>query len=157
MASMAALLRDPAMLRGSELDDAATALEHLRAYLSNAQAAGKVRIVPEGTAEEAVVVPALAFRLFVEVLAQLANGNAVTIVPIHAELTTQQAADLLNVSRPYVIKLLDDGEIEYRRVGNRRKIRFEDLAEYTRRRSDTTREALEELTREAERLGLDYS
>src|SRR5687768_16952292 len=81
-----------------------------------------VRIRPEGGAELQVTVPPAAFALFLELLRQMAQGKAVTILPVDAELTTQQAADLLNVSRPYLIRLLDGKELPFHRTGNRRKI-----------------------------------
>ena len=116
-----------------------------------------VQLVSEDTdGATQVVVPSAAFRFFVDVLAVLANGNAVTVAPVHAELTTQQAANLLNVSRPYLVKLLDERAIPYRRVGNRRKVMLVDLVEYKRRDEATRRVIADELTREAQEIALSY-
>ncbi|MGQ0643120.1 MAG: helix-turn-helix domain-containing protein [Gemmatimonadaceae bacterium] len=100
--------------------------------------------------------PRAAYRLFLEVLAQLANGNAVTIVPIHAELTTQEAAELLNVSRPFLVQLVESGAIPYRKVGTHRRIFAKDLLSYRDRDEVRRRQAARELTQEAEDLGLGY-
>ncbi len=77
-----------------------------------------------------VTIPAGALKLMVEVLTQLGQGNVVNITPIHAELTTQEGADILNISRPTFIKLLDAGEIPHSRTGNRRKVAFTDIVKY---------------------------
>lgn len=101
-------------------------------------------------------IPGHALRLLMDLLAQIANGNAVTIAPVHTELTTQQAADLLSVSRPYLVKLLEERKIPYRRVGNRRRVLLTDLLAY-KRVDDSERQAIaDELTTETQRLGLDY-
>lgn len=106
--------------------------------------------------DEEVVLPARAVEVLRAVLEQLAQGNAVTVVPAHTELTTQQAADLLNVSRPYLVQLLEEGSIPHRKVGPRRRIRLADLLSYIRRDEERRRETLRELTREAQELGLGY-
>jgi excisionase family DNA binding protein len=86
----------------------------------------------------------------------MAQGNAVTIVPIHAELTTQEAADLLNVSRPFLIKLIESQEIPCRKVGRHRRIRFADLMEY-KQKTDTQRtQALDELVAQSQELNMGY-
>jgi len=100
-------------------------------------------------------IPGEALRLLVDVLAEIANGNAVAIAPVPAELTTQQAADLLNVSRPYLVKLLEEERIPFRRVGNRRRVLLTDLLVF-KRNDDRERHAIaDKLTAEAELLGLD--
>ena len=116
-----------------------------------------MEVRPEGGDEAAqVTVPYGAFALFLEVLGQMANGNAVTIVPIHVELTTQQAADLLNVSRPYVIQLLDEKKLPSRKVGAHRRVRAADLVAFRQSDDRQRREVLRELAAEAQKHGLGY-
>jgi excisionase family DNA binding protein len=106
--------------------------------------------------EVQVAVPREAFELFLEILGQMANGNGVTIMPVHAELTTQQVADLLNVSRPYVVALLEAGKLPFRMVGTHRRVRVADLLEF-KKKDDAEREAaIDELAAEAQKHGLGY-
>ena len=86
-----------------------------------------LRLRPEhGGKSDTVEVPAPAARLLIRLLNEMARGHAVTIIPIHAELTTQQAADLLGVSRPFVIKLLEEKRLPFHLVGTHRRIRFQE-------------------------------
>jgi excisionase family DNA binding protein len=94
---------------------------------------------------ESLVLPKAAVRLLFRVLTEMAEGNAVTLVPIHAELTTQEAAELLNVSRPFVVKLVDEGTIPSRKVGTHRRVMFEDVLSYKRDIDHKRLKALEEL------------
>lgn len=104
---------------------------------------------------ETVAVPRVAVALLLRVLANLAAGQGVTLVPAHAELTTQQAADLLNVSRPYLIRLLDEHKIEYRTVGTHRRIKASSLIDYKRRDDAERRNAADELSSMTREMGFD--
>ncbi|HEV7448390.1 MAG TPA: helix-turn-helix domain-containing protein [Steroidobacteraceae bacterium] len=99
----------------------------------------------ESAPDEPLVLPAAAVRLLGALLTELAKGNAVTLVPHHAELTTQEAADLLNVSRPFLIGLLEKGQLPHHKVGTHRRVRFADLMTYKRRRDAESESALREL------------
>ena len=115
-----------------------------------------VHIEMEGGAEERVSIPLSAFRMLTEILAEMAKGNAVTITPRHAELTTQQAADLLNVSRPFLVGLLESGAIQHHKVGSHRRVRFSDLMSYKQRVDQDRQKSLEELAAQAQELDMGY-
>jgi excisionase family DNA binding protein len=116
----------------------------------------RVSIQADDETEEHVAIPASAFRLLADILTQMAQGNAVTLIPVHAELTTQQAADLLNVSRPFLVGLIEEGKIPHRKVGTHRRIRFQDLMEYKRLNDRDRLKALEVLSAQAQELGMGY-
>lgn len=107
---------------------------------------------PDG---EEFVLPEVATRLLLHILDETANGNAVALVPLHAELTTQQAADTLNVSRPHLVKLIENGELPSRKVGTHRRVRMDDLMAYRDRAEAQRRQALADLAAETRMLGLD--
>jgi excisionase family DNA binding protein len=103
---------------------------------------------------EVIDLPEPLFQILRQVVHILAQGDSVSIVPIHRELTTQQAADILNVSRPYLISLLDQNLIPFNRTGKHRRIKFGDLMSYKRKRDTERRAQLAELTRISEEYDL---
>ncbi len=112
--------------------------------------------VREAGQEKPLELPAGAVAMLMEILEAMAAGRGVTLVPENAELTTVQAADVLNVSRPFLIKLLEENALPHRKVGKHRRIRMEDVMAY-KSRIDREREAvLEQLAREAQEQGMGY-
>lgn len=105
-------------------------------------------------AAEPVDIPTAAVRLLKEILDHMARGNGVALTPLHAELTTRQAADLLQVSRTHLVQLLDDGRIPCRNVGAHRRIRARDVLDYRHETESRRRKALDELTAIDQDLGL---
>src|SRR5437763_16515673 len=105
----------------------------------------RMEIPGRGKESQLVELPAAAVRLLVRILTEMSQGNAVTLIPIHTELTTQQAADLLNVSRPFLITLLEGERIPYRKVGTHRRILFRDLMDFKKKNEEQRLKALDEL------------
>jgi excisionase family DNA binding protein len=105
---------------------------------------------------EELILPTAAAKLLTHLLTEMSQGNAVTLIPLHAELTTRQAADYLNVSRPHVVKLLEDKKIAYHKVGTHRRINFSDLEAFKRTHEIARRQALDELTAEAQKSEMGY-
>lgn len=103
-----------------------------------------------------LVLPRQALILLRELLTEMAQGNAVTILPTHAEMTTQEAANMLNVSRPHLVKLLEADRIPFTRVGTHRRIRLQDLLAYKRQQEETSEAALQELADQAQDLDMGY-
>lgn len=135
---------------------AARALRRVKDYLASTGArSDELEILVEGGHGEALVLPRQAVELFAHILAAMANGQGVQIMPVNAELTTQQAAELLDVSRPYLIGLLERGEIEHRLVGRHRRVRFDALMDYMRRDDLARKQVVDELTRLDQELGTD--
>ncbi len=103
-----------------------------------------------------VSIPTSALRLLLDVLTEIGQGNAVSIIPIHAELTTQEAADVLNVSRPFLVQLLEKGDIPFHKIGTHRRVRYQDVIAYKNRIDAERRKALDELAAQAQELGMGY-
>ncbi len=115
-----------------------------------------LELVARGEGEERIPVPAVLLELLRAALEEIAAGRGVAVAALDEELTTQEAADLLNVSRPFLIRLLEEGAIPYRKVGTHRRIRLGDLLDYRRTRDAEAERAYAELVAEAQKLHLGY-
>lgn len=155
---MSAALRLPDPIQPSE-PETLLAQESSRALsrLAGHNKAVRVEAFEEGEGGRATfVLPASAVRLLLDILGQMAAGNAVAVIPIHAELTSQQAADILNVSRPFLVGLLEEGKLPFRKVGTHRRVLYSDIVAYKRQEDRARRRTLDELTKQAQELGLGY-
>lgn len=114
-----------------------------------------LRLTTEDDGPKTVEIPASAAQLLVRLLSEMAKGNAVTLIPIHAELTTQRVADLLGVSRPFVVKEIEEGRLPARKVGTHRRVLFQDLMAYKKRADASRQKALDELSELDQELGLE--
>ena len=147
---MLAQLHPPPNIQDSEIAREATA--RIVPFV-RARKPLKVHITEEVN-QEPIVLPAGAVAMLKDILEAMAAGHSITMIPQHAELTTVEAADILNVSRPYLIKLLEAGDIPCHKVGRHRRVRLEDIMQY-KEGIDRRREAiLDQMVTEAEELGL---
>lgn len=137
-----------------DADIADRAARRMRDYLDGHPDDDLIEALGEVGTDDALVIPRATAIMLAQILELLAQGRGVQILPKEVELSTQQAADMLNVSRPYLIGLLESGKIPFRRVGRHRRIRFADLMDYRRRDDLDRRAAADDLADLSEELGL---
>jgi excisionase family DNA binding protein len=117
----------------------------------------ELRLQVDGVAlKRKLSLPAEALRALGRILEEMAEGNAVLLTPIQPELTTNQAANLANVSRPFMCKLLDSGEIAHRKVGRNRRVPYRELLKYIEANHARSKAARDELAAEAQELNMGY-
>jgi excisionase family DNA binding protein len=133
---------------------AAKAANRLSGYLDRPDDV-KIQIGIDGK-QEFLAMPQMVVHLLSRILKETASGHAVSVVPFDSEMTTSEAARYLNVSRPYVIGLLDQGKIPFHKLGSHRRIRLEDVTEYRKHQMATSCAAMEELQVQAEDLNTGY-
>jgi excisionase family DNA binding protein len=151
---MTAAPADPPPDKGSS-DAARRALRDVTDYMRrHPSEPATVHIVVKDQEDTELVVPRSVMDVLAGALEHIAAGRNVSIVPTDAELTTQQAADLLNVSRPFLIKLLEDGEIAYRKVGTHRRVLVKSLLDYRRRDDARRAQAADELSAFTREMGM---
>jgi excisionase family DNA binding protein len=131
-------------------DDEQLVLEKLEQLLANATS---VKLLSESE-EETIELSGTLFQLLQQIVHSMGEGKMFFVQEEEEILTTQEAADILHVSRPYLIKLLEEGEMPFTKVGLHRRIRFKDLRDYQKRRKEERRAALREMARISQELGL---
>lgn len=149
-------LSDVALPLVREVEAALQGQRALAAYLETRTKTQRIQIFDHKNQAHQLELPTSALRLLVDISAELAEGNAVKIVPVHAELMTQQAADLLGVFRPHLVKVLEDGELPFHKTGKHRRVRFDDLMQFKARRDQISEHAMAELAEQAQELGMGY-
>jgi excisionase family DNA binding protein len=150
MAASPKSVLEPVIPDRADIDQARAAV----AALETLEPRGAEVAIEDQSRRMHAVLPVAAVRLLHDLLREMAQGHAVSLVPMHAELTTQQAADALNVSRPFLVKLLETDQLPHRKVGTHRRVRFEDLMRYKHTIDAKRLETLKKLTEESEELGL---
>jgi len=148
---MTSLLERPILPSADDAELAAKASRHL----SRARHEGaELRVQVDGG--EMLRLPKAVSDLLYHLLAEMAQGHGVTLCPVHAELTTQEAADYLNVSRPYLIRLLEQGKVPFHMVGTHRRVKFSDLEAFRKTAEDERRRVMDELAAQAQELGMGH-
>jgi excisionase family DNA binding protein len=126
----------------------------LAAYLSTHFETQRISIHGDDDKTHTVELPTGAMTMLVEILGELAADNTVQIVPAQAELTTQEAANILNVSRPHMVKMLEEGLLPFHKIGRHRSILFADLMTYISEREHESLDVIQALADQAQDLGM---
>ena len=115
-----------------------------------------LKIASNNNESEDLILPGYAINLLLAMLTEMSKGNAITVMPIHAELSTQETAELLNVSRPHLVDLLEQGKMPFRKVGTHRRVLANDVFDYKQRIDEARFKALDDLAAQAQELGMGY-
>jgi len=146
---------EPPKMSARELEMARLAQRCIMEALDHSRAVS-ITLTSDGGEQPSVAVPPAALKLIGQLLGVLSEGRPVVLVPGKQELTTVEAANFLNVSRPFVIKEIEAGRLPHRMVGRHRRIAFDDLVAYERKMREKQRAALERMAENERELGLDY-
>ena len=115
-----------------------------------------LKIASNNNESEDLILPGYALNLLLTMLTEMSKGNAITVMPIHAELSTQETAELLNISRPHLVDLLEQGNIPFRKVGTHRRILANDVFDYKQRIDEARFKALDDLAAQAQESDMGY-
>jgi len=137
-----------------EAEEAKITSRALSKYVHNERL--HLKIASNNNESEDLILPGYAINLLLTMLTEMSKGNAITVMPIHAELSTQETAELLNVSRPHLVDLLEQGKIPFRKVGTHRRVLANDVFDYKQRMDEARFKALDDLAAQAQELGMGY-
>jgi len=135
---------------------AAESSRQIETFLASKGEHQRIVLVDETQQRVVAELPTFALRLLRDILRELGSGNTVRLVAIHSELTTQEGADILNVSRPHLVKLLEAGQLPHTKTGSHRRIKLADVMAYKEQRDQSSYEAINELVSQAQKLGMGY-
>ena len=137
-----------------EAEEAKITSRALSKYATNERL--HIKIAGNNNESDDLILPGYAINLLLDILTEMSKGNAITVMPIHAELSTQETAELLNVSRPHLVDLLEQGKMPFRKVGTHRRVLAKDVFDYKQRIDADRLKALDELAAQAQELGMGY-
>ena len=137
-----------------EAEEAKITSRALSKYVHNERL--HLKIASNNNESEDLILPGYAINLLLAMLTEMSKGNAITVMPIHAELSTQETAELLNVSRPHLVDLLEQGKMPFRKVGAHRRVLANDVFDYKQRMDEARFKALDDLAAQAQELGMGY-
>ena len=146
---------DPPLMTAEEAEMARAAQRCIMESLDHSRAA-QIRLTTDEGKHPTVELPPKALKLIGQLLGMLSEGRPFALIPKNQELSTVEAAHLLNVSRPFVVKEIEEGRLPHRKVGTHRRVAFEDLQEYAKKMREKQARALERMADNARELGLDY-
>ena len=137
-----------------EAEEAKITSRALSKYATNERL--HIKIAGNNNDSDDLILPGYAINLLLDILTEMSKGNAITVMPIHAELSTQETAEFLNVSRPHLVDMLEQGKIPFRKVGAHRRVMAKDVIDYKQRLDADRLKALDELAAQAQELDMGY-
>lgn len=139
-----------------EISLAKASNRELSLYVNQESNSQQIKIIEPDGSEHPVIIPTKALQFLMKILFEMSKGNIVNIIPTHAELTTQEAADFLNVSRPFIVKLLETKQIPFHKVGRHRRINYQDIKDYKENIDKEREKTLDELTKQSQEKDMGY-
>lgn len=146
---------DPVLPNDREVNLAEKSGRILASYIQSTKSPN-IQLIDEKGVKKQLVIPPIALQLLMDILTEMGEGNAIAFTPIHTELSTQEAAELLNVSRPYLVKLLDNNEIPSRKVGTKRRVLAKDVLHYKSEIDNKRQKILDTLAKKSQDFDMGY-